>query len=90
MLPKTLGGSRLVTAALVNLAAIVERADEAILPALYLYIGRSLGASPSQLGSLTLCRALVQALASPLSGLLGDAFDRIQAREVRAFDSMPI
>jgi len=38
----------------------------------YLFVGTSLNATPSQLGTLTLCRALVQTLASPLSGVLGD------------------
>lgn len=41
-------------------------------PAVYLFVGTSLNATPSQLGTLTLCRALVQTLASPLSGVLGD------------------
>lgn len=67
-------GSR--TSLLLNLASIVEKADEAVLPAVFLYIGRDLGASLSQLGTLTLARALAQAAASPLSGLLGDRADR--------------
>mmetsp|Transcript_16591 Transcript_16591/g.43015 ORF Transcript_16591/g.43015 Transcript_16591/m.43015 type:complete len:537 (+) Transcript_16591:330-1940(+) len=62
----------------VYLAAVVERADEQILPALYFFVGLSLGATPSQLGTITLARALVQALTSPLSGALGDTHDRGQ------------
>ena len=31
-----------------------------VLPAVYLFIGKSLHATPAQLGTLTLCRALVQ------------------------------
>ena len=54
------------TAALVCLACIVEGADMAVLPAVYLFIARSLSASPSQLGLMTLCRALMQALSSPI------------------------
>ncbi len=50
---------------------ICERMDEQILPAMYAFVGASFGASPSQLGWLTLCRALVQALSSPVGGLLG-------------------
>ena len=42
------------------------------LPAVYRFVGASFAASPSQLGYLTLSRALVQALASPLGGLLGE------------------
>lgn len=41
-----------------------------------MFIGRSLNASLSQLGTLTLCRALFQALTSPISGALGDRYDR--------------
>jgi len=62
----------------IYLASIVERADEQILPALYYFVGVSLGATPSQLGILTLARALVQAFTSPLSGVLGDTHDRGQ------------
>ena len=54
------GGSRLRTAALVNLAMVVEQANEQVLPAVYLFVGRSLNATPVQLGTLTLCRAMVQ------------------------------
>ena len=39
-----------------------------VLPAVYLFVGASLNATPSQLGTLTLCRALVQTMSSPLSG----------------------
>lgn len=49
----------------------MERMDEQILPAVYAAIGASWHARPSQLGALTLGRALVQALASPLGGFLG-------------------
>ena len=49
----------------------MERMDEQILPAVYNAIGASFHATPSQLGILTLARALVQALASPLGGILG-------------------
>ena len=59
------------TTVLVNLAGTVERMDEQILPALYSFVGRSFNASPSQLGTLTLCRALVQALSSPIGGVCG-------------------
>ncbi|CAL8463252.1 g2786 [Coccomyxa elongata] len=58
------------------LSFIVEKADEMILPAAYKFIGQSLNATPAQLGSITLTRALVQALSSPIGGLLGDRLDR--------------
>lgn len=54
----------------------MERMDEQILPAVYAAIGASWHARPAQLGGLTLARALVQALASPLGGLLGACAQR--------------
>eukprot|EP00879_Flechtneria_rotunda_P014283 GHRR01014921.1.p1 GENE.GHRR01014921.1~~GHRR01014921.1.p1 ORF type:complete len:482 (+),score=156.06 GHRR01014921.1:483-1928(+) len=68
--------ARLRTTVLVNLAMVVEQANEQVLPAVYLFVGRSLNATPVQLGTLTLCRAMVQTLASPMSGILGDRYDR--------------
>jgi len=67
---------RLVTTALVYGASVLERADEQILPSAYMFIGRSLLVSPTELGGLTFARALVQALSSPVSGVLGDRYDR--------------
>lgn len=64
------------TTVLLNLASIIERADEQVLPAVYHFISLSFHCSPSELGTLTLCRAMVQALSSPLSGVLGDKYDR--------------
>lgn len=48
------------TTILLNMASIMEKADEQVLPAVYFFIMRSLKCTPSQLGTLTLCRALVQ------------------------------
>ena len=62
---------RFRTTVLVNLTAIMERMDEQILPAVYAFIGVSFHATPSELGLLTLSRALVQALSSPIGGLAG-------------------
>lgn len=64
--------ARLRTVLLVNLAAVMERLDEQTLPSLYSAVSASLQASPAQLGYLTLCRALVQALASPFGGIAGE------------------
>jgi hypothetical protein len=44
--------------------------------AAYKFIGYSLNVNPSQLGSITLARGMVQALTSPLAGLLGDRLNR--------------
>ena len=62
---------RLRTVALVNLAAVMERLDEQTLPSLYSAVSAAFRTSPTQLGYLTLCRALVQALSSPLGGVAG-------------------
>ena len=67
-----LSSNKFKTTALINLAGIMERMDEQILPALYNFIGHSFQATPSQLGTLTLCRAMVQALSSPVGGLSGN------------------
>ncbi|DBB03312.1 TPA: hypothetical protein ACH3X3_010695 [Trebouxia sp. C0006] len=67
-----LSSNKFKTTALINLAGIMERMDEQILPALYNFIGHSFQATPSQLGTLTLCRAMVQALSSPIGGLSGN------------------
>ena len=40
-----------------------------MLPALYSRVGASFGATPTQLGNITLARAFLQALASPLAGV---------------------
>ena len=63
--------TRLMTSILVNMGNIMERADEQILPALYGFVAASFRIGPTQLGYLTLSRALVQAVASPLGGILG-------------------
>ena len=62
---------RIRTTLLINLAAIMERMDEQMLPAVYSEVGRSFGASPSDLGMLTFARAAVQVLCSPVGGVLG-------------------
>lgn len=61
------------TIALINIASILEKADEQILPALYSRIGASFDATPTQLGYITLGRAMMQAFASPF-GAIGSQF----------------
>ncbi|KAK9786693.1 hypothetical protein WJX73_003542 [Symbiochloris irregularis] len=65
------------TTVLVNLSAIMERTDEQLLPAVYLFVAVAFSATPKQLGYLTLCRAVVQAFASPLGGFMGHYYNRI-------------
>eukprot|EP00250_Pteridium_aquilinum_P033859 c6503_g1_i1 orf=441-1865(-) len=65
-----------ISAFLINLAAIMEKADETIMPAVYKEVGEDFGASPSQLGYLTFVRAFTQSLASPLAGILSLRYSR--------------
>ena len=55
------------TLLLVSLASVMERADEALLPAVYREVGAALHATPAGLGALTLCRSIVQAACYPLA-----------------------
>ncbi len=66
--------ARRATSICLNFAMVFERADEVILPAMYNFVAQSFQATPTQLATITLSRALVQALASPLGGLLGECF----------------
>ncbi|CAL5221386.1 g3569 [Coccomyxa viridis] len=65
------------TSVCLNLAMVFERADEVILPAAYSFVARSFAATPSDLANITLARALVQAVCSPLGGVLGHYGNRI-------------
>lgn len=49
----------------------LRRCDEQILPAVYAWVGASFKATPTQLGAITLGRAMMQALSSPLGGIAG-------------------
>uniref|UniRef100_A0A6N2LB27 Major facilitator superfamily (MFS) profile domain-containing protein n=1 Tax=Salix viminalis TaxID=40686 RepID=A0A6N2LB27_SALVM len=55
---------------LINMAAIMERADENLLPAVYKEVSEAFHAGPSDLGYLTFIRNFVQGLSSPLAGIL--------------------
>ena len=57
------------TTILINAASVLEKCEEQILPALYSRVGASFGATPTQLGNITLARSFMQALASPLAGI---------------------
>lgn len=58
------------------MAAIMERADENLLPAVYKEVSEAFAAGPSDLGYLTFIRNFVQGLASPLAGVLAINYDR--------------
>ncbi|XP_051143912.1 uncharacterized protein LOC127260248 isoform X4 [Andrographis paniculata] len=59
--------SETLTLVLVNLAGIMERADESLLPGVYKEVGAALHADPTRLGSLTLFRSIVQSACYPLA-----------------------
>ncbi|PNY13430.1 major facilitator protein [Trifolium pratense] len=61
---------------LINLAAIMERADENLLPAVYKEVSETFNAGPSDLGYLTFIRNFVQGISSPLAGILVLSYDR--------------
>nr|CAB3456818.1 unnamed protein product [Digitaria exilis] len=69
-------GRRRWTMSLVIAAGMLESANETLLPAMYKEVGAALGASPSALGSITMCRSLVQALCYPLATCAAARFDR--------------
>ncbi|XP_008241629.1 PREDICTED: multidrug resistance protein 2 [Prunus mume] len=61
---------------LINFAAIMERADENLLPSVYKEVSEAFNAGPSDLGYLTFIRNFVQGMASPLAGVLVINYDR--------------
>lgn len=61
---------------LINLAAIMERADENLLPSVYKEVSEAFSAGPSDLGYLTFIRNFVQGISSPLAGVLVINYDR--------------
>ncbi|KAL6846664.1 hypothetical protein ACP4OV_024112 [Aristida adscensionis] len=73
------------TLVLVNLASIMERADEALLPAVYREVGDALGATPTGLGALTLCRSIVQAACYPAAAYAASRHNRAHVIAAGAF-----
>ncbi|GJM98947.1 hypothetical protein PR202_ga16000 [Eleusine coracana subsp. coracana] len=73
------------TLLLVNLASIMERADEALLPAVYREVGAALHATPAGLGALSLCRSIVQAACYPLAAYAAARHNRAHVIAVGAF-----
>nr|XP_043614312.1 uncharacterized protein LOC122586386 [Erigeron canadensis] len=74
-----------VTLILVNLAGIMERADESLLPGVYKEVGQELHADPTRLGSLTLFRSMVQAACFPLAAYLAVRHNRAHIIAYGAF-----
>ncbi|MED6206136.1 hypothetical protein PIB30_024162 [Stylosanthes scabra] len=74
-----------ITLILVNLAGIMERADESLLPGVYKEVGAALHTDPTGLGSLTLFRSIVQASCYPLAAYLAVRHNRAHVIAVGAF-----
>ncbi|KAL3621745.1 hypothetical protein CASFOL_034405 [Castilleja foliolosa] len=77
--------SEKATLVLVNLAGIMERADEALLPGVYKEVGAALHADPTRLGSLTLFRSIVQSSCYPLAAYLAVRHNRSHVIALGAF-----
>lgn len=74
-----------MTLILVNLAGIMERADEALLPGVYREVGAALHTDPTGLGSLTLFRSFVQSSCFPLAAYLSLHHNRAHVIALGAF-----
>jgi MFS family permease len=61
---------------LINLASIMERADENLLPAVYKEVSAAFDAGPTDLGYLTFIMNFLKSIASPLAGVLALQYDR--------------
>ncbi|GKV25362.1 hypothetical protein SLEP1_g34811 [Rubroshorea leprosula] len=77
--------SETLTLVLVNLAGIMERADESLLPGVYKEVGAALHTDPTGLGSLTLFRSIVQASCYPLAAYLAVHHNRAHVIALGAF-----
>lgn len=77
--------SERLTLILVNLAGIMERADESLLPGVYNEVGAALHTDPTGLGSLTLFRSIVQSSCYPLAAYLSVRHNRTHVIALGAF-----
>ncbi|MCE3216681.1 hypothetical protein HAX54_007516 [Datura stramonium] len=74
-----------LTLVLVNIAGIMEKADESLLPGVYKEVGKDLHTDPTGLGSLTVFRSLVQCLCYPLAAYLAARHNRAHVIALGAF-----
>ncbi|KAJ4952129.1 hypothetical protein NE237_028961 [Protea cynaroides] len=74
-----------ITLMLVNLAGVMERADESLLPGVYKEVGAALHIDPTGLGSLTLFRSIVQGFCYPLGAYLANNHNRTHVISLGAF-----
>jgi MFS family permease len=59
------------------LVMIVDKADQMLVPSVYLELGEHFGVGPTFLGTVTLFRGLAQALVALFSGPIGDRYNRV-------------
>ncbi|KAI3994148.1 hypothetical protein MKX01_012405 [Papaver californicum] len=76
--------SETLTLVLVNLAGIMQRADESLLPGVYKEVGAALHTDPTGLVSLTLFRSTVQSLCYPLATYLDVRHNRAHVIDIVA------
>lgn len=74
-----------LTIVLVNLAGIMEKADESLLPGVYKEVGEALHTDPTGLGSLTLFRSMVQSACYPIAAYLAVGHNRTHVIAYGAF-----
>ncbi|KAF5480833.1 hypothetical protein F2P56_001544 [Juglans regia] len=74
-----------MTLVLVNLASIMESADEKLVPAVYKELGAALHTDPTGLGTLTLYRSIVQTSCYPLAVYLALRYNRAHVIALGAF-----
>ncbi|KAK9040255.1 hypothetical protein V6N11_015429 [Hibiscus sabdariffa] len=77
--------SETLTLVLVNLAGIMERADQTVLPGVYKEIGPALHTDPAGLGSLTLYRSIVQCAFYPSAAYLAMHHNRAHVIALGSF-----
>jgi len=59
------------------LVAIIDRADQMLLPAVYYEVSQSLHLGPVMLSTISACRGVTESLSSLVSGPLGEKYDRV-------------
>ncbi|KAF5960519.1 hypothetical protein HYC85_001728 [Camellia sinensis] len=77
--------SETLTLILVNLASIMDNADQSLLPAVYNEISKALDIGPTGLGLLTLFRSIVQSACYPLAAYLAVHHNRTHIIALGAF-----
>ncbi|XP_055811024.1 thiamine pathway transporter THI73-like [Solanum dulcamara] len=74
-----------LTLVLINLASVMEMADETVLPGVYREVGKDLNINPAGLGSLSLYRSLIQCICYPLAAFLAAHHNRANVIALGAF-----